>query len=193
MKKFLIALAMSLPLFARASDGKIVSDKVGIEPQQKIRVEMDKGTLTVAPSASESLTYEVEFVLNQPGSGLFRIFDRKVPSPKDCEQCTATYSVETGLVIHSGEDFNAIAKIGIPVKQPLAVTLSAGRIDLGPLTGKIEALLGAGTLRYDASALPSDICVDASVKSGSAHNTRDTNCKSIGVTLRTQTGKVSVE
>ena len=192
MKKFLIVLAMSSPLFARASDGKIVSEKVVIEPQQRIHIEMDKGTLTVVPSPSESMTYQVEFVLNQSGSGLFRIFDRKVPSAADCDKCTVAYSAEKGLEIHSGDDFNAIAKIGVPVKQPLDMKLSGGRLDIGPLAGKIEALVRTGTLTYDASALPSDVCVDASVKSGSAHNRRDTNCRFIGVTLRTQTGKVSV-
>jgi len=175
MKKFLIVLALSQPLSARASDGKIVSERVGLNPLQNVRIEMDKGTLTLAPSKSNAMTYEVQFVFNDPDSGLFRIFSRKASAPADCAQCTVSYSVEKGLEIHSGDNYNAIAKIGVPQKQPLDVKLSAGQMDIGSLTGKIKALVVGGP-----------------ALDGRVDNKRDTNCKEIGVTLRTQEGAVSV-
>ena len=191
MKKIAIVLALSCPLAVRAADAKAVTNRVGLNPRQTVRIEMDKGTLSVAPAASDAMTYEVEFVPNQRGLGLFRIFDRNASSPV-CEGCSATYNADKGLLIRAGEGFNAIAKVGVPVSQALVMSLSAGKIDIGPLAGKIEASLGAGTLKYDASALPADVCVDASVKSGSARNDRDRDCKLIGVVLRTETGIVSV-
>lgn len=187
MNKLLIAVVLSCPLSAHAIEGK-----AGIKPGQTVRIAVDQGELRVVSGASDSLSYQVEFVPEGRTWSFFGLFG-KGSSSQACEGCSASYDAEKGdLRVHSGSRFRAVVKVGVPKDQRLDVQLAVGTADIGPLVGKIAARVDVGTLAYDASSLPVGVCVEAFVKIGAVSNARDVNCKSVGATLHTRTGTISV-
>lgn len=188
MKKPLIALLLALPLSA-AAGSKTVSESVKVKPDQRISVQMDQGALSVKPSASGAMTYHVEFVRERRGW----FFGSTVPTAQDLESSTASFDAAKGqLTIRTGKRLKSVVTVEVPAKQPLDVQLKVGTAEIGRVTGKLDAFVDVGVLKYDASALASGVCVTATVKTGAVTNDRDRDCKSVGAVLRGGTGTISV-
>lgn len=193
MRKSLIALALSLPLAVAAADGKAVSDRVKIDADRRIRVEMDKGSLTVTPSTTGYITYLVKFVPDETRP-MFRFFGGVGPSPRDYDESSASFDALKGvLTIHTGSHLDAVVTIEVPVKQPLGLQLTTGEAKIGPVTGKLDAFIKDGILKYDASALAPGVCVKATINDGIVENNRDFKCESAGAVLHGHTGIISVK
>lgn len=197
MKKLPIALllstmAMSVGAVEGQAVAKVFSQEAAVRAEQKIRVEVDRGELKVAPGEPGKLSYQVEWVPSHSRS-FFKMFDKNAPTQKDYDACSASYSAEKGLQIKTGERVNAVVTVGIPAGQPLDIQLEAGVLEVGKLTGKLSAALETGTMKYDGTGLPAGACVEASVKTGAVENKRDRGCKAVLVTLRTGTGTITVK
>jgi hypothetical protein len=187
MNKFAAAMLSALMLSACAprkkAVSKFVSDKVSLKAGGWFRVVADKGIVEVVPIASGPITYEVEF---RPDQGA-------APSQKDYDDSSATFDAAEGLTVRSGEHLGIRMKIGVPAGQPVQAQLESGALVIGRLTGKIDATLVTGELRYDARALPADICVTASANEGIVTNKRDFRCKPGDANLHVRTGTLEVE
>lgn len=188
----LVLLLSSCVLSASAVEGKVVAQIVKndapVKAGQKISIAIDKGELIASPGRPAELSYRVEFIADKKGGW----FDRsKGPTQKDFDECAATYTPEQGLKVRTGKGLNAVVTVGVPAEQALDVQLGAGVVKLGKLNGVLGASVGAGTLEYDASALPREACVGATVGAGAVENPR--NCKPASVTLHVQTGTISVK
>ncbi|MFI5363164.1 MAG: hypothetical protein ACHQ49_14450 [Elusimicrobiota bacterium] len=183
LRQRLSALTASATAVQSPAPSKFVSDKVGLKPGEWLRVDGDKGRIKIYPIASGPISYEVEF---HPDQGT-------VPSQRAYGDSWAAYDAAKGLTLRSGKDLEIILKIGVPAKQPVKVVLETGRIEIGQLTGKIDAKLETGELDYDASALPADVCVNASTSEGSVTNHRDFRCKPGEANLHVHTGTLEVK
>lgn len=189
MNKPMIALLLSLTLPAAAAERKVVSENVKINAGERIQVEMDKGELSVTPSAAGAMTYTVEFVPERKRW----FFGSAVPTAQDLQVSTASFDAAKGvLTIRTGKRLKAIVKLEVPAKQELDVRLQVGTADIGPVSGKLEAFVDVGVLTYDASAMAAGVCVEASMGLGEVKNERDQNCKSVGAELRGRMGTISV-
>jgi hypothetical protein len=187
MNKFAAAMLSALMFSACAprkkAVSKFVSDKVRLKAGGWLRVVGDKGLIEVVPIASGPITYEVEF---RPDQGA-------APSQKDYDDSSATFGAAEGLTVRSGEHLEIRMKIRVPANQPVQAQLETGELVIGRLTGKIDATLVTGELRYDARALPADSCVTASVNEGIVTNKRDFRCKPGDAILHVRTGTLEVE
>lgn len=194
MRKLMCMLAASVPLTTAAyanALAKTVSENVEVAASQKIRINLDKGTLVVLPGDSARIKYRVDFA---PDGGTPWFFRKDGPTAKDYEDSTAVFDKNTGeLKIQSGRKIDTTVKVYLPSAQALDVNVEAGMAKIGPLAGKVDAMLAVGDLKYYASALPEGACVDASIKIGVVTNDRDVNCKSVGAKLRSHTGIITVE
>lgn len=189
MNKPLIAL-MFASWSAQAQAARLVENQIDVKPGQKIVVAQDKGKLTVNPSTGATLSYRVEFVPDQRRSW----WDRTPgPTQQDYDDCTATYSAEQGLRIHTGKGLSAVAVLNVPVTPALDAQLKAGILAIGQRAGRVEAFIGSGILEYDASGLPAGTCVNASINSGTVANERDFDCSSVGAVLHGHSGIITVK
>ena len=191
MRKSLIALLLSVPVLALAADGKVVSDQIRIDASQKVRVAMDKGYLTVLPSADGALDYSVEFKPDETCS-LFP-WGKIHPSEDDYRASSVSFDHDKGvLTIQTGKHLDAVVKLKVPVKQSLDVQLKTVAAKIGPLAGRLDAFIENGIVKYDASALAQAVCVDASINDGIVHNKRDFQCSAPGAALHGHSGIISV-
>src|SRR3989338_9195259 len=177
MNKLLFVIAgilmLNLSVCQAESRPKAVSDLLSVQPTQVIRIEMDKGKLSIVPAEAGLIRYQVEFVANKR-SMWFWPFGQKGPSQEDYKASWASFDPETStLRINTGSNINAIVKIGVAAPQPLVAKVSSGTVAIGQLTGKIKVAVGTGTIKYDASALRQGACVEATVNTGSVENPRD--------------------
>ena len=194
MNKLLIAATLtglSLSAFAAEADAfaQVVNQEIAVKSGQKILIASDSGKLNIKTSESGVLSYRVEFVKNQTG---WLDFGPK-PTQKDFDECTAIYTEEKGLKIHTGNGLNAIVIVSVPAKNALDVQLASGVLVVGPRSGKVDAFIGSGTLEYDAAELPAGTCVTATINAGTVKNQRDFNCASVGAVLHGQSGLITVK
>ena len=179
----LVAMAFSAGAAQGQAGAKDVSGQVELKAGAWFRVDGDKGHIEVYPIASGPVTYEVRF---QADHGTR-------PSQQDYDDSSAVYDAAKGLSIRTGKHLEMKVKIGVPAKQPVEVQLETGLVEIGQLTGKIEARVQTGELDYDARALPADVCVNASVNEGSVTNNRDFRCRTGEANLHVHTGTLEVK
>jgi hypothetical protein len=189
MKKQLIALALSM-LAVGADAAQPIQNEVALKAGQKVQVAQDKGTLTIKEAADGKLSYRVEFVPDRKKSWWETA---QGPTPRDYEDCKATYSAEQGLRILTGKGLNAVAVLNVPSKPGLDAQLKSGVLTIGQRTGRVEAFIGSGILEYDAGGLPAGTCVNASMNTGTVTNERDFNCDSVGAVLHGNSGIITVK
>lgn len=195
MKQLSIALLLAAwAVTASAVEGKIVAqvvkNDVEVKPGMKVLVAVDKGQLTVSASQSSVLSYRVAFQPDRKGSWLDR---SKAPVQKDYDECTAAYTAEQGLKVHTAKGISAIVTVVVPARQALDAQLSAGILTIGARPGKVDAFIGDGILEYDGSGLSAGVCVTASVNAGTVSNNRDFNCASVGAVLHGHSGVINVK
>ncbi|MFI5363161.1 MAG: hypothetical protein ACHQ49_14435 [Elusimicrobiota bacterium] len=180
-------LSLTLPLSAGAAQDssatKVVSGTVILKTGDWFRVDGDKGGIKIVPIASGPITYEVAFRADPASAKRAGSFD----------DSSAVYDAARGLTIRSGKDVEIKVKIGVPAGQAVKADLETGAIEIGRLTGKIDAKVETGELDYDARALPADVCVNASANEGSVTNKRDFRCKPGEANLHVHTGTVEVK
>ncbi len=192
MRKPVIALLLSLPLLA-AAEGKVASDQVKIEADRRISVRMDTGYLTVSPSAAGVITYRVKFVPDETRS-MFRFFGGVGPSQRDYDDCSAIFDAAKGtLTIRTGKHLDAVVTVEVPAQQPLDLNLADGEIKIGAVSGKLDAFINDGIIKYDASALAPGACVKAAINDGVVENKRDFPCETASATLHGHSGIISVK
>ena len=133
----------TLTLSASAAQVKpatnIISGKISLKSDEWFRVDGDKGRIVVFPIASGPATYEVEFQADRGTA----------PSQKDYDDSSASFSASKGLIVRTGKHLGIRLKIGVPAKQPVQVQLKTCLIEIGPLTGRIDAKLETGEIDYD--------------------------------------------
>lgn len=188
MRKIAAALALgALPAFAAGAEPRAVPrtvwNTVELKPTEWFRVDADAGRIEVFPIVSGPAIYEVKF---QP--------DRRAsPTAKDYEDSSTSFSPDQGLVVHAGKHLGARIRIGVPAAQPVAISQGTGRLEIGRLTGRIEARLENGRLQYDARGLPAGICVDALAEDGHVDSRRRSGCKPGLAKLRVHAGRLIVK
>jgi hypothetical protein len=167
------------------NNSKVISNKMDTKSVQKVRIEMDRGLLEITPTEGDDLSYEVEFF---PDFG-------NTASPENYANSTITTNNNEAIKIHTGENLRTTARVFVPKNKNIIIRMGSGTMEIGPLTGNIDARLEKGGIKFDASGLADDVCVWAGVKRGGVNNEKDKNCEIQDplVRLYTETGSVTVK
>jgi len=175
----------STQIIAKTVQPKIVEGNVTLGRSVWFNIEGDRGIVKVNPIKSGPITWRIEFTSK----------GWTTPSANDYADSQAIYTKERGLVITSGEHLSFIAKIDVPVDQPLKLNQGSGSIVIGKFTGEIIGKLKVGRLTYDASDLPEDTCIKTVVEQGNSTNEwkNDPFCENARVKLYVHIGHLKVE
>jgi hypothetical protein len=189
MKNILLVAAVALAACARETlPPRIVEGKAPVKIGRKIFVKSNKGVFKIESAKGAEVVWRVEF--SQDKGGWLRLSPVTV---KDFDACKVEFDAEKGLTIDAAKGISAKIMVAVPGEESLDAVLSAGILDIGPRRGPTNAFVGAGTLDYDAGALPAQTCVTASINAGSVENSRDFNCAAVGATLHGHAGTIKVK
>lgn len=146
-----LALAFILPAQACRAQNAVKSGRFAAPTE--LRLEQDKGSLTVTPWDGSEVEYSVEF------SG--RFWSRGAESGRvDLDEASGK------LGVYAGSDTRAKTVVKVPRHGRVRIGFGDGSLDIGPLSGPVMASVANGTLTFESAGVPRDRCVGARALNG---------------------------
>ena len=152
--RVLVSPLLMIALFLQPVAASVVHQGSFAIEGKTVRISQDKGNLVIVSSNTSLLIYRAEF-------------DRAFWGGGDPVKSKAEANAkEKKLIIGAGTGVRARVIVYVPADVTLDVQLGEGTLEIGQLSGKIEASVANGTLEFNSGALPKGACAQARATNG---------------------------